>query len=61
MMEIIGTGKGFTISQLAVGINALVSVYVLKEPAPQSRAARVTLVGVFVATAGAVVLGSIKT
>ncbi len=60
MMQAIGTGKGFTISQLAVAINALVSIYVLKEPQPGSRAARITLVGVLVAMAGALVLGSIN-
>lgn len=59
MMQAIGTGKGFTIAQLAVAINALVSVYVLKEPEPKSRAARITLSGVAVAIVGALMLGSI--
>lgn len=59
MMGILGTGKGFTIAQLAVAVNALVSIYMLKEPQPKSRAARITLVGVLVAMAGALMLGSI--
>ena len=59
MMQAVGTGKGFTISQLAVAINALVSVYVLKEPEPNSRAAKITLAGIFVAIVGALMLGSI--
>jgi glucose uptake protein len=60
MMEIIGTGKGFTIAQLCVVVNALIGVYILKEPDPKSRAARLTLVGVVIAMVGAIVLGNIK-
>lgn len=60
MMEIIGTGRGFTIAQLCVVVNALVGVYILKEPNPRSKAARLTLIGVFIAMVGAIVLGNIK-
>jgi glucose uptake protein len=60
MMEIIGTGKGFTIAQLCVVVNALVGVYILKEPDPKSRAAKLTLVGVLIAMVGAIVLGNIS-
>jgi glucose uptake protein len=60
MMEIIGTGKGFTIAQLCVVVNALIGVYILKEPDPKSRAARLTLVGVIIAMVGAILLGNIK-
>jgi len=60
MMEIIGTGRGFTIAQLCVVVNALIGVYILKEPNPKSRAAKLTLVGVFIAMIGAIVLGNIK-
>jgi glucose uptake protein len=60
MMEIVGTGRGFTIAQLCVVVNALVGVYMLKEPNPKSKAARLTLVGVLIAMLGAIVLGNIK-
>lgn len=60
MMQIIGTGKGFTIAQLCVVVNALVGIYILKEPHPKSKAAKLTLVGVLIAMAGAVLLGNIK-
>ena len=60
MMEMIGTGKGFTIAQLCVVVNALVGVYILKEPQPQTKAARLTLIGVVIATIGGIILGNIN-
>jgi glucose uptake protein len=60
MMEIIGTGRGFTIAQLCVVVNALIGVYILKEPDPKSRAARITLIGVIIAMIGATMLGNIS-
>ncbi len=60
MMEIIGTGRGFTIAQLCVVVNALIGVYILKEPDPKSRAAKLTLIGVIIAMVGAVVIGNIN-
>lgn len=60
MMEIIGTGRGFTIAQLCVVVNALIGVYILKEPDPKSRAAKLTLGGVVIAMVGAIVLGNIQ-
>jgi len=60
MMEIIGTGKGFTIAQLCVVVNALVGIYILKEPDPKSKAAKLTLVGVIIAIIGGIILGNIK-
>lgn len=60
MMQIIGTGRGFTIAQLCVVVNALVGVYILKEPHPKSRAAKLTLVGVVIAMIGGILLGNIK-
>ena len=60
MMQIIGTGRGFTIAQLCVVVNALVGVYILKEPHPKSRAAKLTLIGVVIAMIGGVLLGNIK-
>jgi glucose uptake protein len=59
MMDIIGTGKGFTIAQLCVVVNALLGVYFFKEPDPKSKAAKLTLLGVVLATIGGVVLGNI--
>ncbi len=60
MMQIIGTGKGFTIAQLCVVVNALVGIYILKEPSPKSKAAKLTLVGVVIAMIGAVLLGNMQ-
>jgi len=60
MMEQLGTGRGFTIAQLCVVVNALVGIYWLKSPRPGTRAARLTLAGVAVATVGATVLGRLK-
>ena len=56
----IGAGRGFTISQLAVVVNALIGVYWLKDPQPKTRAATLTLVGCVLAMAGGVVLGNLK-
>ncbi len=60
MMQIIGTGKGFTIAQLCVVVNALVGIYILKEPSPKSKAAKLTLVGVVIAMIGAVLFGNMQ-
>jgi len=60
MMEIIGTGRGFTIAQLCVVVNALVGIYILKEPNPKSKAAKLTLIGVIIAIVGGIILGNIK-
>ena len=60
MMEILGTGRGFTIAQLGVVVNALLAVYVLKEPHPKSKAAKLILIGVVIATTGAILLGNLK-
>jgi glucose uptake protein len=56
----IGIGKGFTIAQMCVVMNALIGIMVFREPPPRSRAARRTLAGVFIATIGAIVLGNLK-
>ncbi|MCB1120917.1 MAG: hypothetical protein KJT03_05175 [Verrucomicrobiae bacterium] len=57
LMELIGTGKGFTIAQMCVVVNALVGIYWLQRPKPGTPAARRALLGVFLATIGGVVLG----
>ncbi|WP_242158954.1 GRP family sugar transporter [Aestuariivivens sediminis] len=56
LVELIGAGKGFTIAQLCVVVNALVGVYILKEPKPNSKAAKLTLLGVIIAITGGVIL-----
>jgi glucose uptake protein len=60
MMARMGTGKGFTIAQLCVVVNALLGVFWEHKPRPGTRAAYYTLAGVVVATMGAVVLGNLK-
>lgn len=56
----IGAGRGFTISQLAVVVNALLGVYWLKDPQPRTRAATLTLVGCVLAMLGGIVLGNLN-
>jgi glucose uptake protein len=56
----LGAGKGFTISQLSVVVGALIGIYWLHEPAPKTRAARLTFIGCVLATIGGIVLGNIK-
>lgn len=60
LVEQLGAGRGFTISQLGVVVNGLAGVYVLKDPPPGSRAAALTLVGCVLATLGAILLGSLQ-
>ena len=60
MMELIGTGKGFTIAQLNVALNALFGIFLFKEPQPGSKAAFFTLTGITIALAGSILLGSLK-
>jgi glucose uptake protein len=59
MMEIIGTGRGFTIAQLSVVVNALVGIYILRETDPKSKAAKLALLGVILAMIGGIILGNI--
>lgn len=56
----LGAGKGFTIAQLSLVVNALVGIYWLKEPGPGTPAARMTLLGCVLATAGGILLGNLK-
>lgn len=60
LTDAIGAGKGFSISQLAVAVNALLGIYVLKDPAPKTRAAAYTLIGCLLAMAGGIILGNLK-
>jgi glucose uptake protein len=56
----LGAGRGFTIAQLSVVVNALVGIFLLKEPQPGSRAAWLTLFGCVLATAGGILLGTLR-
>ncbi len=60
LVDAIGAGKGFTISQTAVVVGALISIYWLHEPPPKTRAARLTFIGCVLATLGGIVLGNLK-
>ena len=60
MMELIGTGRGFTIAQLNVALNALFGIFLFKRPHPKSKAAVFTIIGIAIALAGGIVLGSFK-
>jgi glucose uptake protein len=59
LVEQIGAGRGFTISQLGIVVNGLIGVYFLKDPSPKSRAATLTLIGCVLATIGGILLGNI--
>lgn len=60
MASKIGMGKGGTIAQLCVVVNALVGIFLFKEPPPRSKAAALTFAGVVVAMLGAIALGNLK-
>lgn len=60
MMELIGTGRGFTIAQLNVALNATFGIFIFKRPHPKSKAAVFTFIGIAIALAGAILLGSLK-
>jgi glucose uptake protein len=56
----LGAGKGFTIAQISIVVNALIGIYWLHEPAPKTRAARLIFIGCILATVGGIVLGNLK-
>ncbi len=56
----LGAGRGFTIAQLGIVVNALIGVYWLKEPQPKTRAAALTLAGCVLAMIGSILLGNIS-
>jgi glucose uptake protein len=56
----IGTGVGFTIAQLSLLVNVSIGIYAFKVPEPHSHAARVALLGVLLAGAGGIVIGSFR-
>ena len=60
LVETFGAGRGFTIAQLSVVVNAIVGIYFLKDPQPRSKAAFLTLAGCVLATIGGILLGNLK-
>jgi len=60
LVEQLGAGRGFTISQLGVVVNGLIGVFLLKDPLPKSRAAVLTMAGCVLASLGGILLGSLK-
>jgi glucose uptake protein len=59
LIDQLGAGRGFTIAQLSVVVNALVGIYWLKDPKPKTRAANLTLIGCVFATLGGITLGNL--
>jgi glucose uptake protein len=57
LMEHAGTGRGFSIAQLCLVVNALVGIFFLRTPAPGSPAAYRVLIGCGLATLGGITLG----
>ena len=60
LIDAIGAGRGFTISQISVVVSVLIGIYWLREPPPRTRAARLTFTGCVLATVGGIVLGNLK-
>ncbi|MDG6108623.1 hypothetical protein Daura_25165 [Dactylosporangium aurantiacum] len=58
LVQDVGAGRGFTVAQLGLVVNALVGIYLYNEPKPGTRAARITLCGVALATAAGVLFGT---
>jgi glucose uptake protein len=59
LTTVVGTGRGFTLAQLGVVVNATLGILLLKDPRPGSRAATITFIGVVLATLGGMVLGNL--
>ena len=55
----LGAGRGFTIAQLGIVVNALIGIYLLKDPRPRTRAATLTLIGCVLAMVGSILLGNL--
>lgn len=60
MVREIGTGPGYTLASLCVIVNALWGIFLFKQPPPRSKAARLTLLGVLLATLAGIVLGNLN-
>ena len=59
LVDAIGAGKGFTISQISVVVAALISIYWLHDPPPKTRAAALTFTGCVLAMLGGIILGNL--
>jgi len=59
VVDMIGAGPGYTIASLCVAVNALWGVFYFKDPKPKTRAAKLTLAGVAIATVAGILLGYI--
>lgn len=59
-VKAIGPGPGYTIASLCVVVNALWGIYYFKDPSPKSKAAKLTLIGIIIATLAGVVLGNLE-
>ena len=59
LVDAIGAGKGFTISQISVVVSALIGIYWLHDPPPKTRAAKLTFAGCVLAMLGGIVLGNL--
>lgn len=59
LVDKIGAGRGFTISQLCVVVNALVGILFFKDPKPKSKAAIITFIGIILALTGGIYLGNL--
>ncbi len=57
LMERVGTGRGFSIAQLCLVVNAIVGIFFLRTPSPGSPAAHRVLIGCSLATVGGITLG----
>lgn len=60
LMELIGTGKGFTISQAAIVLSAGYSVFLFKNPPVKSRGAFLIFIGIALSLTGSILLGNIS-
>ena len=60
LVAAVGAGRGFTIAQLSLPVNAMLGIYLFRNPAPRTRAAWVTQAGVLIAGVGGVLLGTLK-
>jgi glucose uptake protein len=60
LVDALGAGRGFTIAQLSVVVNALVGIFLLKDPIPGSPSAWRTLFGCVLATLGGILLGNLN-
>lgn len=60
MVKAIGPGPGYTIASLCVVVNALWGVFYFKDPHPKSRAAKLTIIGIIIATFAGIILGNLE-